>query len=89
MTRPATLGAWLAYIETLHPQPIAMGLDRVAAVAQHLAIDIRCPVVAIAGTNGKGSTCAMLEAIYRHAGFRTGLYMSPHLLRFNDLGELL
>ena len=84
MTRPATLGAWLAYIETLHPQPIAMGLDRVAAVAQHLAIDIRCPVVAIAGTNGKGSTCAMLEAIYRHAGFRTGLYMSPHLLRFNE-----
>ena len=61
-----------------------MGLDRVAAVAQRMAVEVRCPAVAVAGTNGKGSTCAMLEAIYRHGGFSTGLYTSPHLLRFNE-----
>ena len=79
-----TLDEWLAFIATLHPSAIAMGLERVAAVASRMAIRIDCPVVTVAGTNGKGSTCAMLEAIYRHAGFRTGLYTSPHLLRFNE-----
>jgi dihydrofolate synthase / folylpolyglutamate synthase len=81
---PRTLDAWLACIEKLHPKPIAMGLERVAAVARRMAIRVDCPVVTVAGTNGKGSTCAMIEAIYRHAGFRTGLYTSPHLLRFNE-----
>ena len=84
MTRPATLAGWLAYVETLHQKAIAMGLDRVAAVAQRTTIAISCPVITVAGTNGKGSTCAILEAIHRHAGFRTGLYTSPHLLRFNE-----
>jgi dihydrofolate synthase/folylpolyglutamate synthase len=84
VTRPSTLVQWLAYLETLHPMPIAMGLDRVGVVASRLAIRIACPVITVAGTNGKGSTCAMLESIYRHAGYRTGLYMSPHLLRFNE-----
>jgi dihydrofolate synthase / folylpolyglutamate synthase len=83
-TRPRTLAAWLAFIETLHPKAIAMGLDRVGAVARRMSIRIECAVVTVAGTNGKGSTCAMLEAIYRRAGFRTGLYTSPHLLRFNE-----
>ena len=45
---------------------------------------IGCPVVTVAGTNGQGSTCAMLESIYRKAGSRTGLYTSPHLIRFNE-----
>lgn len=84
MAGPSTLPEWLAYLETLHPKPIAMGLERVAAVASRLGIGIPCPVISVAGTNGKGSTCAMLESIYRHAGYRTGLYMSPHLLRFNE-----
>ena len=84
MTRPATLAGWLAYIETLHAKPIAMGLERVASVAQRMSSAIECPVITVAGTNGKGSTCAILEAIHRHAGFRTGLYTSPHLLRFNE-----
>lgn len=84
VTRPRTLAAWLAFIETLHPKPIAMGLDRVAAVMSRMSARIECAVVTIAGTNGKGSTCAMLETIYRRAGFRTGLYTSPHLLRFNE-----
>jgi dihydrofolate synthase/folylpolyglutamate synthase len=83
-TRPETLAGWLAFIETLHPKSIAMGLDRVAAVAARMAIRIDCPVIVVAGTNGKGSTCAIAEAIYRHAGYRTGLYTSPHLLRFNE-----
>ena len=82
--RPSSLPGWLAYLETLHPKPIAMGLERVATVAARLDIRLACPVVTVAGTNGKGSTCAMLEAIYRHAGYRTGLYTSPHLLRFNE-----
>ena len=87
--RPATLADWLAYVETLHPKSIALGLDRVASVAQRMSIGIECPVITVGGTNGKGSTCAMLEAIYRHAGFRTGLYTSPHLLRFNERVRIL
>ncbi|HLW13228.1 MAG TPA: folylpolyglutamate synthase/dihydrofolate synthase family protein [Casimicrobiaceae bacterium] len=78
------MDAWLAYLETLHPKAIAMGLDRIAVVAQRMSIRIDCAVITVAGTNGKGSTCAMLETIYRHAGFRTGLYTSPHLMRFNE-----
>ena len=84
VARPSNLPDWLAYLETLHPKSIAMGLERVEAVASRLGIRIACPVVTVAGTNGKGSTCAMLESIYRHAGYHTGLYMSPHLLRFNE-----
>jgi dihydrofolate synthase/folylpolyglutamate synthase len=84
LARPSTLAGWLAFIETLHPRPIAMGLDRVASVASRMSIRLACTVVTVGGTNGKGSTCALLEAIYRHAGFRAGLYTSPHLLRFNE-----
>jgi hypothetical protein len=82
--RPATLDGWLSYIETLHATPVALGLERVGEVAQRMSIDITCPVVTVAGTNGKGSTCAMLESMLRHAGYRTGLYTSPHLTRFNE-----
>jgi dihydrofolate synthase/folylpolyglutamate synthase len=82
--RPRTLAAWLAFIETLHPKAIALGLDRVAAVAARMAVRVDCPVITVGGTNGKGSTCAIVESIYRHAGYRTGLYTSPHLLRFNE-----
>jgi dihydrofolate synthase/folylpolyglutamate synthase len=84
MTRPETLAAWLAYLETLHPKAIAMGLDRVRAVAAHLDATVACPVVTVTGTNGKGSTCAMLEAVLRCAGYHVGLYASPHLLRYNE-----
>ena len=79
-----TLADWLRYLETLHPKAIAMGLDRVEAVAARMSIAVDCPVITVGGTNGKGSTCAILEAIYRRAGFRTALYMSPHLARFNE-----
>ncbi|HET7261619.1 MAG TPA: bifunctional tetrahydrofolate synthase/dihydrofolate synthase [Casimicrobiaceae bacterium] len=87
MVRPgfsSTLAEWLAYLETLHPKPIAMGLERVAEVATRIGVRVDCPVITVAGTNGKGSTCAMLESIYRRAGYRTGLYTSPHLVRFNE-----
>jgi len=84
MDRPATLEAWLAYLETLHPKAIALGLDRVEAVRAKMGVRLDCPVVTVTGTNGKGSTCAMLEAILRCAGYRTGLYTSPHLLRYNE-----
>ncbi len=76
---------WLDYIQTLHPKTIALGLDRVHAVAQRLNIDsFTCPIVTIAGTNGKGSCVAFLEAILQAAGYKVGAYTSPHLLRFNE-----
>lgn len=82
--RPAALGEWLEYIERVHPQSVAMGLDRVAAVRDAMGLAPQFPVIAVGGTNGKGSACAMLEAILVHAGYRTGLYTSPHLLRYNE-----
>lgn len=61
-----------------------MGLDRVAAVRDRLQLRLACPVVMVGGTNGKGSVCALLESILSAAGYRTGLYTSPHLLRYNE-----
>jgi dihydrofolate synthase/folylpolyglutamate synthase len=84
MTRPTTLAGWLAYLETLHPKAIAMGLERVREVARRLPLDCDCPVVTVTGTNGKGSTCALLDAMLGAAGHRVGLYMSPHLARYNE-----
>jgi len=81
---PADLAGWLAYIERLHPKTIAMGLERVARVRDALGLAPACPVFVVGGTNGKGSTCAMLEAILLAAGYRVGCYTSPHLLRYNE-----
>lgn len=82
----APLAHWLAHLERLHGQRITLGLERVRAVAERLGEALRpaCPVITVAGTNGKGSTCAMLEAIYRAAGYRTALYTSPHLVHFEE-----
>ena len=79
-----TLAEWLAYIERQHPQSIALGLERVKAVLHRMTLRLECPVITVGGTNGKGSTCAMLESILRAGGRRTGLYTSPHLLRYNE-----
>ncbi len=79
-----TLAGWLEYIEQLHPETIALGLERVVKVRTALGVEVRCPVIIVGGTNGKGSTCAMLEAILLAAGYRVGLYTSPHLLRYNE-----
>jgi len=79
-----SLDDWLERIERLHHRTIDLSLDRVRLVAQRLGVGFDCPVIIVGGTNGKGSTCAMLESILRAAGYRTGLYTSPHLLRFNE-----
>ena len=79
-----TLAQWLAYIERQHPSAIAMGLERVAAVLGRMGVRLECPVITVTGTNGKGSTCAFLEAMLRAAGHKTALYTSPHLLRYNE-----
>jgi dihydrofolate synthase / folylpolyglutamate synthase len=79
-----SLQEWLAYCERLHPKTIELGLDRVKAVARRMSLSFECPVITVAGTNGKGSTCAMLEAIALQAGWRTGVYTSPHLVHFEE-----
>ena len=79
-----TLQDWLAHCEQLHPKTIELGLDRVRAVADRMKLRFACPVITVAGTNGKGSTCAMLEAILEQAGYRTGVYTSPHLVHFEE-----
>ena len=79
-----TLQEWLDFCERLHPVTIDMGLERVREVADRLALRFSCPVITVAGTNGKGSTCAMLEAILLEAGYRTGVYTSPHLVHFEE-----
>jgi dihydrofolate synthase/folylpolyglutamate synthase len=84
MNPPRTLDDWLAHCERLHPKSIDMTLDRVNTVRDRLALRFHVPVITVAGTNGKGSTCAMLESILRAAGFRTGLYIKPHLVHFEE-----
>ena len=79
-----TLEGWLDHCERLHPKNIDMGLERVREVAQRMALRFDCPVITVAGTNGKGSTCAMLEAMALQAGYRTGVYTSPHLVHFEE-----
>ncbi len=78
------LADWLAFIERQHAKPIELGLARVRRVAEALGQTKSCPVILVGGTNGKGSTCAMLERILLSAGYRVGLYTSPHLLAYNE-----
>lgn len=89
MTSPQSLSDWLAHAERLHPRGIAMGLERVRAVGQRLQLSFECPVITVGGTNGKGSTCAMLESILLAAGYRVALHTSPHLLDFNERARFL
>jgi dihydrofolate synthase / folylpolyglutamate synthase len=83
-TLPQSLPDWLAYLERIHPSVIDMGLDRVSAVRDRLGLAPGFPIITVGGTNGKGSVCAMLEAILSSAGYCVGLYASPHLLRYNE-----
>ncbi|HEX2827931.1 MAG TPA: bifunctional tetrahydrofolate synthase/dihydrofolate synthase [Burkholderiales bacterium] len=80
----ATLDEWLTHIERVHPRAIEMGLDRVNAVRDAMGLTPSFPIVTVGGTNGKGSACAMLEAILDEAGYRVGCYTSPHILRYNE-----
>ena len=79
-----TLADWLVHTERLHAKNIDLGLDRVRRVAERMGLKFDCPVITVAGTNGKGSTCAMLESILSHAGYRTAVYTSPHLVHFEE-----
>ncbi len=82
---PMNLDQWLDHQQQQHPDAIALGLDRVREVARRLGIARPATrVVTVAGTNGKGSTVAFIEAIARGAGLRVGAYTSPHLLRYNE-----
>jgi len=80
-----TLAEWLSLQESVHPQSIDMGLERVSRVAAELGIAAPAfPVITVAGTNGKGSVVAHLEALLTALGARTGVFTSPHLVRYNE-----
>lgn len=81
----ASLPSWLTYLEQLHTSAIDLGLERAQAVAERGNLIKPAPkVITVAGTNGKGSTCAILEAILLDAGYKVGVYSSPHLVRYNE-----
>mgnify|MGYP004505986279 FL=1 len=82
-----TLNEWLAFLESLHPKGeagIELGLERVAIIKKLLNQKEFCPIILVAGTNGKGSVVAFLEAIFLSAGFKVGAYTSPHLCDFKE-----
>ncbi len=83
------LDSWLTYLEGAHPVGIDMGLHRITQVKKQLGLQFACPVITVAGTNGKGSTCAFLESIFQSAGYRVGCHTSPHFLKFNERARLL
>jgi dihydrofolate synthase/folylpolyglutamate synthase len=86
---PTTLPDWLALLESRHAEThIDMGLDRVRTVKERMGLAFACPTIMVAGTNGKGSTCAMLEAILLQGGYRVGLYIKPHFLDFNERARI-
>ena len=79
-----TLAEWLAHTERLHALTIDMGLARVSRVRDAMGMQPGFPLILVAGTNGKGSTCAILAACLEAAGYRIGVYTSPHLVRYNE-----
>ncbi len=80
-----TLNDWLVWQETLHLSAIDLGLERIRQVAQRLnLLQLPVPLITVGGTNGKGSTCAMLTQVLSQQGYRVGTYTSPHLLRYNE-----
>lgn len=84
MRPPTTLAEWLAHCAAMHPKTMDLSLERTVEVARRLGVHFTVPVIIVAGTNGKGSTCAMLDSIARHAGYRVGLYQKPELVHFNE-----
>ncbi len=79
------LAAWLSYLESLHSKAIDMGLERVSQVAERLDVLKPAPFVfTVAGTNGKGTTCRTLESMLMAAGYKVGVYSSPHLVRYTE-----
>ena len=84
MSQDLTLADWLTRLEALNINSIDLGLDRVGAVRDAMGLIPPCPVITVAGTNGKGSVCAMLSTILHAAGYRVGTFTSPHLLAYNE-----
>lgn len=84
----AALSDWLHYLESLHAKTIDLGLERVKDVATRLNLQLDAVKFVVGGTNGKGSTCAMLESILLAAGYKVGLYSSPHLIDFNERARI-
>lgn len=82
------LTSWLNFLESAHPVGIDMGLGRVLQAKKALQLSLDCPVISVGGTNGKGSTCAFLEAILLSAGYRVACHTSPHLIRFNERARI-
>ncbi|MDF7670031.1 bifunctional tetrahydrofolate synthase/dihydrofolate synthase [Orbaceae bacterium ESL0721] len=79
------LQTWLSYLEQIHPKTIELGLTRVKEVATRLDLLQPAPYLfTVAGTNGKGTTCRTIEMILLAAGYRVGVYSSPHLIRFTE-----
>jgi dihydrofolate synthase / folylpolyglutamate synthase len=89
MTQSQSLSDWLYYLEQIHPQQIELGLQRVRSVAKAANL-LALPgiIITVGGTNGKGSTCAMIASILQSAGYSTGVYASPHLLKYNERVKL-
>ena len=79
-----SLAEWLTYLEGMHAKTIDLGLERMRPVAEQIWPHNPCPVVTVAGTNGKGTTVAALQTLAAHAGWRVGVYTSPHLFQFNE-----
>jgi dihydrofolate synthase/folylpolyglutamate synthase len=84
MTVPKTLADWLAHCERTHTKSIDLGLERMQVLRDRLGLGFDVPVITVAGTNGKGSTCAMIESIALRAGWRVGAYTKPHLVHFEE-----
>ncbi len=81
----ASLLEWQAYLETIHSSAIDLGLERVSLIAKKAHLTKPAPkIITVAGTNGKGSTCAILESILLNAGYKVGVYSSPHFVRYNE-----
>ena len=80
----SSLESWLKYISSVNPREIELGLGRTQRVAANMGLGKPAPlVITVAGTNGKGSCVATMEAILQQAGYKTGCYTSPHIHVFN------
>lgn len=81
----SSLTTWIDWLLQMHAEEIDLGLDRIRQVANSMQVTRPAPfVISVAGTNGKGSSVAMLASILKHAGYQVGTYTSPHILRFNE-----
>jgi len=85
LTASSSLPSWISWLLSVYPQEIDLGLDRVKQVAKSMSLLHPSPlVISVAGTNGKGSSVAMIASIYNAAGYKVGCYTSPHILKFNE-----